>query len=362
MDILLQRNAVADRLAHSASAFIVKHARTGQRGGKLTGTNQMLKILLFSLLTGAGLTGTQAATLTLEPSMVTEWKTVYGQVESRDVVPARARIGGVIVELTVNEGDPVKAGEQIGLIKDDKIAFQIAALDAQLAALQAQLSTAEAELKRGETLVAQGVITRQRLGQLSTDAEVARNALAAAEAQRDVITQQQSEGALVAPADGRVLTIPSSRGAVILAGEAVVNIGSGGFYLRLAIPERFAAELRQDAPIRIATAKGEARGVLVRIYPQIDNGRVIADVEVDGLDTEFVNARILVQVPVGSRQALAVPEAALQTRHGLDFVTVDHAGQVEERVVVRGETIDIDGKPNVEIMSGLSAGDTVVLP
>lgn len=322
----------------------------------------MLKILTLSLLLGASSGAAWSSTLELSPTKVTEWKAVYGQVESRDVVPARARIGGVIVELTVNEGDMVKAGEQIGLVKDDKIVFQIAALDAQLAALQAQLTTAEAELKRGETLVAQGVITRQRLGQLSTDAEVARNGLAAAQAQRDVLIQQQTEGALVAPADGRVLTIPSSRGAVILPGEAVVNIGSGGFYLRLAIPERFARELKPDADIRIATETGEARGRLARIYPQIDNGRVIADVEVDGLDTEFVNARILVQVPVGSRQALAVPEAALQTRHGLDFVTVENAGETAERVVVRGGTIDIDGKANIEIMSGLATGDMVVLP
>ena len=30
---------------------------------------------------------------TVEPTTITEWKAVYGRVEARDLVPARARIG-----------------------------------------------------------------------------------------------------------------------------------------------------------------------------------------------------------------------------------------------------------------------------
>ena len=74
-----------------------------------------------------------AGTLTLAPTTVTEWKAVYGRVEARDTVPARARIGGLVVDLTVTEGELVKAGQKIATVQDDKIAFQVAALDAQIA-------------------------------------------------------------------------------------------------------------------------------------------------------------------------------------------------------------------------------------
>ncbi|PHP68686.1 efflux transporter periplasmic adaptor subunit [Zhengella mangrovi] len=307
-------------------------------------------------------TTVMAAEYKAEPVPVPELKAVYGRVEARDTVPARARIGGVVVELLVTEGDLVKAGQKIATVRDDKLDFQIAAQDAQLRALASQLDTAESELKRAEALVAKGVITKQRLDQLQTAADVARNQIAATEAQRKVLEQQGAEGEVLAPADGRVLTVPVTKGAVIMAGEPAATIGGGGFFLRLAIPERHARSLKSGAQIQIVTPSGKKSGTLVKIYPQITNGRVVADVEVEDLSTEFVDARILVQVPVGTREALIVPQEALIIRSGLEFVPVMEDGKTVERTVVTGETIDQDGKPYVEILTGLEAGDTVVTP
>ena len=189
---------------------------------------------------------------------MTEWKAVYGRVEARDTVPARARIGGIVVDLAVSEGDSVTEGQHLATVRDDKIAFQIAALDAQIRALQSQLATAETELTRGEALVERGVATAQRLDQLRTTVDVTRNQLAAAEAQRSVVVQQGAEGEVLAPGDGRVLTVPVTRGAVVLAGEPIATIGGGGFFLRLAIPERHAAALQEG---RADPHHAERRGI-----------------------------------------------------------------------------------------------------
>lgn len=302
-----------------------------------------------------------AETIDLAPTEVTEWKAVYGTVQARDVVPARARIGGVIEELSVTEGDLVEAGQRIGLIIDEKIAFQIAALDAQLAAYGSQLRTAQTELERAETLLKQGVVTKQRLDQLSTATDVVRNQIASTEANRAVIVQQQSEGDVLAPVTGRVLMVPASRGAVIMPGEPIANIGGGGFFLRLALPERFSTALEEGSDIRIATSGGAKTGKLAKIYPQISGGRVTADVEVEALDTEFVDARILVEVPIGKRHALIVPQAAVSSRNGLDFVSVSGPDGPIERVVVVGRPIRTDDDAEmIEIMSGLEAGDKVM--
>jgi len=303
-----------------------------------------------------------AGTLTLAPTMVTEWKAVYGRVEARDTVPARARIGGVIVDLAVTEGELVKAGQKIATVQDDKIAFQIAALDAQLRALKAQMETAQSELTRGQALVDKGVVTAQRLDQLRTEVDVARNQLAATEAQRSVIVQQGAEGDVIAPGDGRVLAVPVTRGAVIMAGEVVATIGGGGVFLRLAVPERYAASLKQGAAIRINAGGKESAGRLAKIYPQIDNGRVIADVEVDNLDTEFIDARVLVELPVAERSALLVPASAIQTRSGIDFVRVAASDAQAERAVVTGERTKRADGDYVEILTGLAAGYVVVTP
>ncbi|HMM08214.1 MAG TPA: efflux RND transporter periplasmic adaptor subunit [Paracoccus solventivorans] len=321
-----------------------------------------MRPLLIAVLVAAASAVSAAETLLLAPQEIPQWKAVYGRVEARDLVPARARIGGTVVELSVSEGDSVAAGTQIALVRDDKISFQIAAIDAQLRALGAQLERAQAELTRGRSLVERGVSTAQRLEQLETDVSVTQNQIAAAQAQRDVALQQAEEGEVLAPVDGRVLTVPVTRDAVIMGGEPVATIAGGGFFLRLAIPERHAPDLREGAELQITSNGAVMPGRLAKLYPQIENGRVIADVEVEGLDASFVDARVLVRVPVGVRRALLVPQAALSSHSGLDFVRIRQGDAEVERAVVPGEVLERDGAALVEILTGLHAGDTVLLP
>lgn len=321
-----------------------------------------MRVALFAVVLAAASPAFAGDTMTLAPQVLPEWKAVYGRVEARDLVPARARIGGTVVELLVSEGDAVEAGQRIAMVQDDKIAFQIAAIDAQLRVLEAQLARAEAELSRGRSLVERGVNTAQRLEQLSTDVGVAQNQIAATQAQRSVIVQQSEEGQVLAPVSGVALGVPVTRDSVIMAGEPVATVGGGGFFLRLAIPERHAEALKEGAEIRIFASGAETVGRLAKVYPRIQNGRVIADVEFERIDTTFVDARVLVEVPIGTRMALLVPRSALALRSGLDFVRVLHDGRTLERAVVPGETVQRDGVAYVEILTGLEAGETIVVP
>lgn len=300
------------------------------------------------------------ATVTLAPVEVTEWKSVFGRIEARDRVPARARLGGTLVELAVNEGDMVAAGQVLGRIVDEKLVFQLSALTAQKAALQAQLDNAEAELKRGEELLARGVTTVQRLDALRTQVDVLKGQIEALDAQARVIEQQTAEGAVLAPAAGRVLDVPVAQGAVIQPGEEVALLGGGGIFLRLAVPERHATALHEGDAIVIEGPDGAMQGRLERVYPLIENGRVVADVAVEGLPDRFVDARVLVRLPIATRSALMVPQTALIARAGLDFVAVSTGEAVSLRAVVPGERQEIDGVAMVEVLSGLTAGDAVL--
>lgn len=321
---------------------------------------------ILSLVIGAALAaGTAGAeTVTLEPTPIVEWKAVYGQVETRDRVPARARIGGVVVALEVTEGDSVEAGERIATVEDDKLTFQLGALDAQIGAARAQLDTARADLERGQQLLERGVITTQRLEQLQTSVDVIEGEIRTLESQRLVVEQQVAEGEILAPDAGVVLSVPISRGSVIGPGEAAAVIGSGGVYLRLAVPERHAGELAEGDAIELGAGTDSERrtGRLVKLYPLIEGGRVQADVEVEGLEARFVGRRLPVRLPVGERMALLVPEAALTREGGLDFVTVETAeGEELRRAVVPGGTVMRDGEAWREILTGLGAGDRVVI-
>lgn len=302
-----------------------------------------------------------ADTLVLQPVQVTDWKAVFGRVEARDSLPARARLGGTLVELAVKEGDEVAAGDVLGRITDDKLTFQLSAYDAQIAALEAQLANAQTELKRGEDLLARGVTTVQQLDALRTQVSVLDGQIAAVRAERRVVEQQAAEGAVLAPISGRVIAVPVARGAVVMPGEAVATIGGGGIYLRLAVPERHAVRLDEGDEIRIEEAGATRTGTVERVYPLIENGRVLADVAVEGMSDRFIDARVLVRLPVAERAALLLPAAAVVTRSGVDFVQVEDAGGAVLRSVVISAPQAVDGVPMVEVLSGLAAGDRVVL-
>ena len=161
------------------------------------------------------------------------------------------------------------------------------------------------------------------------------------------MVQQAAEGDVLAPGDGRVLTVPVTRGAVILAGEPVATIGGGGFFLRLAIPERHAAALRGG--------RGDPHHRRRRANPtggwprSIRRSRTAASSPMSrstSLETAFVDARVLVEVPVGEREALLVPAAAVATRSGIDFVTVERRRRRgRARAVVLGEALSMTAKP-----------------
>jgi RND family efflux transporter MFP subunit len=317
-------------------------------------------LLVCTLIGGAALP-LSAEPFTVTPVSITEWKAVYGTVEARDRIPARARIGGTLVELSVAEGDEVSAGQVLARIVDDKLDFQLAALAAQREALAAQRANAEADLQRGEDLLKNGVTTTQRVDALRTQVDVLKGQIASLVAQAEVIAQQAKEGVVLAPVAGRVLDVPLTKGAVVMPGEVVAVVGGGGTFLRIAVPERHATALKSGDPIRISEGDADREGTLARVYPLIEGGRVVADVEIAGLPDTYVGARMLVQLPVGERKALLVPADDVVTRSGLDFVGVQGAEGAALRSIVPGDAQIIDGLNMVEVISGLQAGD-VVLP
>lgn len=318
------------------------------------------KLVFVSLLAATG--PALAAEITLTPVEVIETKALFGQIESRFVVPARSRIGGTVTALDISEGDTVEAGQVIARIVDEKLDLQLAAADARLAAAKSELENAQTELTRSEALLDRGATTTQAVDRIRTSLTVARNAVAELESGRAVILQQMAEGDVIAPSAGRVLSIPTRLGEVVMAGEAVAAIAGGNVFLRLAIPERHAEGLIVGAAVDIGDDAAPRQGKVEKIFPLIENGRVTVDVAVEGLPDTFIGQRVLVRVQIGTRLALAVPEAAVQRSAGLDLVNVV-AGDVTRSVsVVPGAIVTTAKGPLVEILSGLRSGDMVIVP
>ncbi len=68
-----------------------------------------------------------------------------------------------------------------------------------------------------------------------------------------------------------------------------------------------------------------AEGRIVKVYPELQGGRVVADAEVKGLGGYFVGERALVWISAGKRRTIVVPAAYVFSRFGLDFVRLAQA-------------------------------------
>ena len=272
--------------------------------------------------------------------------------------------------MKIDEGDAVRQGQVLALVVDPKIALKIEAIDARIVAASSRVETSRVEFERAKTLFAQRVSPQSRVDQAQTAYDVAVNDLKVAKSERAVAETEIEEGEVLAPASGRVLKVPLTEGSVVLPGESVATLASGGYLLRLELPERYARFMKAGDGVHLgargldvldATLK---TGHITQVYPQLENGRVVADAEVADLGDYFVGERVLVWISAGKRRAFVVPRSYVFRRFGLDFVHLEGpGGRLTDAVVQTGRSVRRqDGREDVEILAGVNAGDRLVQP
>ena len=304
-----------------------------------------------------------AEELTVREIEIEDRKAVVATVESVDRIAARARIGGTVAKLVVDEGASVRRGDVLAEVVDDKLDSRRQAVEARIQALESQKKLAQTVLDRVAKLRETGAAAQARLDEAMTSLRVVDRDLVAMVAERKVVLQQQAEGAVLAPADGRVIAVPVTGGAVVLPGETIAMIAATAYILRLNLPERHARFLRVGDEVRVGAAaldpaerKESLRaGRIVQVYPALRQGRVVADVDVAGLGDYFIGERVAVHVATGKRRTFVVPPEYLFRRHGLTFAKLR-----DGREVVVQPGLPADG--GIEVLSGLAEGDALAKP
>jgi RND family efflux transporter MFP subunit len=298
-------------------------------------------------------------TFTVHLETVEDRKAVLATVQTVDMTPARARIGGTVTELLVDEGTKVKADQVIARIKDEKLQLEIQAVQARIASLQAEHKLAQIALNRAMKLRKSGAGSQARLDEARTNLDVVAKNLKAMNSERELVLQREREGAVLSPANGRVISVKATEGVVMMPGEALAYIAQETYILRLEVPERHARFIKKGDMVRVGergmgVSQGNAKtGRIRQVYPEMRKGRVVADVDVDGLGDFFIGERIRVYVSTGKRSVYLVPQGFVYSRYGLKFVRL----QNNQEVVVQPGRLQ-NGK--VEILSGLVDGDVIV--
>lgn len=298
--------------------------------------------------------------LTVRVSVVDDLKPVPATLTTRDMADARARIAGTITRLLVKEGDIVRQGQTIAIVHDERIGLQTGAYDAQVAAAAAQAAQAQADLARTQDLYDHGVYAKARLEQVQAAAKAANAGLAAARAQARASAELGAQGAVLAPAAGRVLTADLPVGSVVMPGQSIATITAGPPVVRISLPEGEAAALKAGGKVRFAAEDlggAISSGQVSQVYPAVTGGQVVADVTAADLPQALVGRKVRAFISVGQRQAVVIPRRYVVTRFGVDYVRlVGKDGAVADSPV---QTTAAADPGMVEVLSGLRIGDVL---
>lgn len=298
--------------------------------------------------------------LTVALSVVPEAKAVAAEIATREQAEALARIPGILTEMRVREGDSVAKGQRIGMVVDSRIGFETRAYGAQATAAGAEAARARADLRRIEYLYRNGVYAKARYDQAVAAAGAADAQVVAARAQQGASASVEGQGAILAPASGRVLRADVPAGSAVAPGTSVATITAGPPVLRLELPQSLAGRVRPGALVRIDDegGLGQRTGRIVQVYPAMSGGRVTADAELPGLITDLIGRRVSVLVEAGTRSAIVVPRRFVSTRFGIDYV--DLVGRNGAVSTIPVQTAPVADPNQIEILSGASAGDILL--
>ncbi len=300
---------------------------------------------------------------TVRQVVIPDMKPVAAVVTSRNQAEARARIGGVLTKLAVREGDVVKRGQLVGLVVDQRIGLETRAYSAQAAAAAAENARAQSDLGRIRTLYEQGIYAKAKLDEAQAAAQAAAEGLRAARAQTAASAETAAQGAVLAPADGRVLHAQVPEGSVVTPGQSIATITAGQTVVRVEVPEAASEGLMLGQSVAISSqdlGPEVSNAKVVQLYPAVTAGKVSADLAAPGLKGELVGQRVRVQLEVGQRPALVAPRRFIVSRYGMDYARlVGRDGSANDVPVqlAPGPT-----PQDAEILSGLQAGDVIVRP
>lgn len=290
-----------------------------------------------------------------------------GTVRQRHHADLAFEAGGRLVELTVDIGDTIKAGQVLGALDRQPARLRVQQAQASVDGANAQAVEREANYQRQQRLfvagsVAQNVVEAARSSRQQATAEQSRYQAELALARRELDRSQ-----LTAPFDGRVIARHADRFAQVTPGQVVLEVESGGGQQVVAMlpfeqaqrlkPGDTAIAYRSSVPHTVFTLTLEG------VSPRADNGLVQACLfrfsEAPGLPSSGETVRVALELPTARR--LSVPVQALLmggTDHEAQvFVYQPATGQVALRAV----SVSGISEGRAYIQAGVVAGEQVVV-
>ena len=163
-------------------------------------------------------------TVTVAKRDVGETVTYTGRIQAEDEARLAFRIGGRMIERSVNVGDRVSAGQVVAKLEPQDELNALRSAQAAVTAAQAQFIEAKSNFDRQKTLLAREVASRAQFERAEQTLETARAQLDSAEAQLKAAKDRVSDTELKADAPGVVTATGAEAGEVVQAGQLIIRL------------------------------------------------------------------------------------------------------------------------------------------
>lgn len=324
--------------------------------------------LIAALLTGAAASaqdgGSTPAHLVVRAAESGAPRAFDGVVQAVRQTTMTAQVAGAIVELRVNPGDRVRAG-QLLLRLDARAAEQTAAAgNARFEAARAAELEAQQELARQRQLFQKNYISRSALERAEARHH---SAQAAAQAQRAAAGAARTESAfyvLTAPYDALVAEVPVELGDMAMPGRPLLSLyDPAALRVSARLPQTAAASMPAGATprLQLGSAGEPITPIAVHWLPTADPGTHTVELRLDlpaGLPDVVPGSFARVLLPGAGAQGFQVPAGAVVRRAELRAVYVLDG---DDRALLRQVRLGRSSGDSVEVLSGLAEGERVLL-
>jgi len=291
-------------------------------------------------------------------------RTFTGIVEARVQSDLGFRVGGKILERSVNVGERVQKGQILMRLDSVDLRLSAAGEQANVEAARAKYTHAKADETRSAMLVKSGVISGREYDQDRAALDTANAQLEAAEAQARVSNNSSEYAVLLADADGVIVRTLSEPGQVVAAGQTVIQLAHDGPREALInLPEGVRPDLGAIASTRLYGQDQMYQASLRELSDAADpasrtfEARYVLEGEAASAPLGSTVTVTLLTKQTSGNQSVLVPVGAIYDRGSGPGVWI-----VNDKSEMRFRRVQIAsiGKEEVVVSHGVGAGEKVV--
>lgn len=279
-----------------------------------------------------------------------------------------AQLSGIVEKLNVEVGSRISRGDVIAKIDARGIEARLAQARAQIAVAETEVRRAGVELSRMRRLGEQKLVAESEIEDRALALDESRARLEKARRDAAVVETELSYAVIRSPISGTVAAVTTQEGETVAAAFATPTfatiIEDGALELIAMVDETDIGNVQLGNPVTFTVEAYPAKEFTGRVERIAPKGTIISGVvnfevmvRIDGQAGELKpDMTANVSIRTAEREALVIPNAAVQ-RDGADrYVWVEADGQLLRRAVVAG-TRDAGF---TEIRQGLDPGDRVL--